>query len=296
MVRSARIGREVPMRYLGAVLMLVSLGCGDAKVPVEPSPPSVAPALQEFRLSGAVSDTANRPLAGSKVEVMDGSRTGTVGTTDEAGRFSMPGTFTGNITLTASKDGYVRETRPVVPSGLPLPQGNAGGGWELAFHLEPIGPSANVAGMYTATLTADSMCTNLPAEARSRSYTATIASSGRSSSYVARLSDARFFSTVPCPPGRPAETCTYNQFGIGIAGDFANIGSGGIVEQLADTTYLVFTGGGGASFDPSGITLPLDGSFQYCPNEPAWTSGEYWECEGGVQCDSHHHQLRLVRR
>jgi hypothetical protein len=94
MVRSARIGREVPMRYLGAVLMLVSLGCGDAKVPVEPSPPSVAPALQEFRLSGAVSDTANRPLAGSKVEVMDGSRTGTVGTTDEAGRFSMPGTFT----------------------------------------------------------------------------------------------------------------------------------------------------------------------------------------------------------
>jgi hypothetical protein len=284
------------MRYLGAVLMLVSFGCGDPKAPVEPSPSSVAPALQEFRLSGAVSDTANRPLLGSKVEVMDGSRAGTVATTDEAGHFSMPGTFTGNITLTASKDGYVRETRPVVSSGLPLPQGNAGGGWELAFYLEPIGPSANVAGVYTATFTADSMCTNLPVEARSRSYTATIASSGRSSSYLARLSDARFFSTVPCPPGRPAETCTYNQLGIGIAGDFATIQSGGVVEQLGDAAYLVVTGGGGASFGLSGITLPLDGSFQYCPGEPSWASGEYWECQGGVQCDSHRHQLTLVRR
>ena len=88
-------------------------GCGDGKAPVQPTPVPVAPPLQEFRLSGNVSDTASRPLAGSKVEVMDGPRAGTAATTDEAGRFTMPGTFTGNITVTGWKDGYVRETRSI---------------------------------------------------------------------------------------------------------------------------------------------------------------------------------------
>src|SRR5262245_43990636 len=107
-------------RHVYAVVGLVAgtllvLGCGDRESPVEPTtpvqatPPPVAPAVQDFRLSGAVSDTANRPLAGSKVEVMEGPRAGTFATTDESGRFSMAGTFTGNITLSASKDGYERE-------------------------------------------------------------------------------------------------------------------------------------------------------------------------------------------
>src|SRR5262249_35268841 len=158
-------------------------------------------------------------------------RAGTAATTDESGRFSMPGTFTGNITLTASKDGYQRETRPVQPRGIPPASGNPGSEWSLAFHLEPLGPSANIAGMYTLTLTAASACTELPNEARTRTYTATIVPGGRSSFFLARLSDARFLPWVPCPPGPVSPSCAYNQFGIGLAGDYASIG-GGIVEQL----------------------------------------------------------------
>jgi hypothetical protein len=286
------------MRHLGAVVILVSLGCGDAKVPVEPTPPPVAPALQDFQLSGAVSDTANRPLAGSKVEVVDGSRAGTVATTDESGRFSMPGTFTGNITLRASKDGYIPETRLLFRPGPPLPPGNAGGAWGVAFHLEPLGPSANLAGEYTLTLTADRTCSNLPAEARTRTYTATIVPSfGSQTSFTATLSDARFFSTVPCPVGRPPETCSYNRLGIGVAGDYASI-SAAPVEQLSETTYLAFTAGSEGVFGPTGITAPMHGSFLYCPSEPYQIDQGTWACpgSGGVECDSDNHQLTLVRR
>ena len=277
-------------------MLLVSLGCENTRGPMEPTPP-VPPALQEFRLSGAVTDTANRPLASSKIEVVDGARAGTVATTDDGGRFSMPGTFTGSITLAASKDGYLRETRSVLSPAVPVPPGNAGGAWEIAFHLEPLGPSANIVGVYTLTMTADSACSSLPAEARTRTYTATIVPGGRSN-FFAGLSDARFLSIVPCPTGRPTETCTYNRLGIGIAGNFANIVSGGIVEQLSETTYLVVTGGGGAVFDLSGIMLPFEGSFQYCSSEPYQIDQGTWACTGnaGVECHSDRHQLALVRR
>ena len=244
------------MRFYTAGLVAVPLlffGCADAKSPVEPTPPpAVPPALQEFRLSGAVSDAAWRPLKGSRVEVIDGPRAGTVATTGEAGRFSMPGTFTGNVTVTASKDGYTPETRPVLAQGYPSPPGNAGGSWEIAFSLGPLGPPANIAGVYTLTLTADRACTNLSDNARTRSYVATILPGAKSTSFLARLSDARFVSA-------------YNQLEIGIAGDFAGIGNWDIVEQLQDATFLVVAGRAAGSFGSSGITAPFDGYFQYAP-------------------------------
>ena len=151
--------------------------------------------------------------------------------------------------------------------------------------------------MYTLTLTADRACTNLPVEARTRTYTATVVPGGRSSYFLARLSDARFLSTVPCPPGRLPESCTYNQIGIGLAGDYASIGVG-IVEQLDGTTSLVFGAGAEGSVGPMGITAPLYGQFLYRPGEPALIDQGTWGCvaSAGVQCDSRNHQLTLVRR
>jgi hypothetical protein len=294
-------------RHVYAVVGLVAgtllfLGCGNRESPVEPTPPvqatpAVAPAFQDFRLSGAVSDTANRPLAGSKVEVVDGPRAGTFATTDESGRFSMPGTFTGNIALTASKDGYQQETRPVLPRGIPPPSGTPRSEWSLAFRLEPFGPSANIAGVYTLTLTADNACTDFPAEARTRTYTATIVP-GQSSFFLARLSDARFLPMMPCPPGPVVPSCTYNQFGIGMAGDYANLGVSGIVEQLGQEGYVAITAGAEGSFGPTGITTPLSGSFLYCPSEPYQIDIGEWACRAsnGVDCYSRNHQLSLVRR
>lgn len=292
---------------VGLVVSTLSvLGCGDGESPVGPTPPvqttppPVPPAFQDFRLSGSVSDTASRPLAGSQVEVIDGPRAGTSATTDESGRFSMPGTFTGNITLTASKDGYQRETRPVLPRGAPPPSGNPGGSWSwsMGFLLEPLGPRVNIAGEYVLTFTADSACPDLPAEARTRTYTATIVPGLSSSSFGGSLSGARFLPIVPCPPGPISSppSCTYNSFRIGMAGDFARISLRPIVEQLSESTYLVVAGEVETSFDRPEITAPLDGFFQYCSGEPVLTLGEYWECEDSVQCDSRVHRLTLVRR
>lgn len=211
-----------------------------------------------------------------------------VTTTDETGRFSMPGTFTGMITITASKDGYVPQTRPFPPPNRPLPPSEGVGRSEVFFHLGPHGPSANIAGVYTLTLTADSACTNLPDEARTRTYTATIVpTSGSTTSFLARLSDARIVF-LPFSP----------YFEIGIAGDFANM-SVRFVEQLGETTYRAIDGGAAASFGPAGITAPFNGYFLHCPTEPAWAGGEYWWCGAGtqgVECNSSNHQLTLVRR
>jgi hypothetical protein len=116
-----------------------------------------------------------RCYRGSRVEVID-ARVGTVATTDEHGHYYMPGTFTGTITLMASKDGYVSQTRTWTPPPLRAPgppvvefKGS------VSFYLELPGQSpADIAGVYTLTLTADRACTSLPTEARTRTYTATM--------------------------------------------------------------------------------------------------------------------------
>jgi hypothetical protein len=169
----------------------------------------------------------------------------------------------------------------------------------MQLYLQPLGPSADMAGVYILTLTADRACTNLPAELRTRTYTATIAAGGPGF-FAAKLSDARFFSTVPCPPGRDPQSCSYNRFGIGIAGDYASIYLG-FIEQLTETTYLVLSAGTAGSVGPIGITSPLHGYFLYCSSEPVQIDQGEWVCQAsagdqGVLCDSENHQLTLIRR
>jgi hypothetical protein len=162
-----------------AFAVLFCFGCGGDRVavpPTQPTPATVAPAQRETTIEGTVTDTAFRPLAGVRVEVVDGPRAGTLATTDNSGRFSMPGPFSaGSITLAASKDGYVRSTQ-----SLTLKEWPAG----VTFWLELTTPSVNITGEYTLTLTADSTCTpptwespgwGLPDVAQTRAYTATIA-------------------------------------------------------------------------------------------------------------------------
>src|SRR5687768_14419244 len=151
------------MRHSGAVMLLFSLACADANSPVEPTPSAPAPAQLTFSLAGDVSDTASRPLKGASVAVVDGPRAGAATETDDAGRFSMPGTFTQSaITVIASKEGYSPATRSFPTPGRPM----QGGNWGFSFRLEPLAPSANLSGEYTLTLTTDKACTRLPEAAR----------------------------------------------------------------------------------------------------------------------------------
>jgi hypothetical protein len=157
----------------------------------------------------------------------------------------------------------------------------------LSFSLQPDGPSANVAGAYTFTLTTDGACTDLPREALTRTYTATMVASSRPTRFLGTLSGARIVVSLFSP-----------YFETRVAGDFTTTAVR-FVERLSDAAYLAIDGEANASFGESGITAPFHGYFLYCPMEPAWSSGEYWVCSGGfpgAECNSSNHQLALVRR
>jgi hypothetical protein len=166
----------------------------------------------------------------------------------------------------------------------------------MGFRLEPLGPRVNIAGEYVLTLTADSACTDLPAEARTPTYTATIVPLASWSSFRGSLSGARFLPIVPCLPG--FLSCTYNSLIVGMAGDYANLGVAGIVEQRGEAGYVAITAVAEGSFGPTGITTPLNGSFLYCSTEPYRIDIGEWACpaNAGVDCYSRNHQLALVRR
>ena len=198
----------------------------------------------------------------------------------------MPGTFTQSaITVVASKDAYSPETWNFPTPGRPA----EGGQWGFAFRLEPLAPSANVAGEYTLTLTTDKACTRLPEEARTRTYMASLAATPwRASTFVGTLSGARIVSVPMWPPF----------FQIGVADDFADV-SLSFVEQLSDGTYLAIEGGTSASVGSSDITAPFNAHFVRCPNQPAMSPGDYWWCGADVpgdECQSSNNQLTLVRR
>jgi hypothetical protein len=255
--------------------------CGGSSSPVQPTPSAARNTPREFSLSGEVYDIAGRPLGGTRIEVIDGPRAGAATTTDESGRFSMPGTFTGMIRVTASKEGYLSVTKSFSEVV------------QHVFSLEPLGPPADIAGEYTLRLTADSACTSLPQEARTRSFTAAIVPSGRSR-FVANLRDASFFARCA---GGPVPASCVDQFSIGMVGDYAGVYVG-IIEQLAETTYLLVDGEAQGSFDHAGFTAPLKGSVVYCPSEPVVIDQGTWACvpRSAASCDSANHRLTLVRR
>ena len=275
------------MYRLTALLVFFFIGCGDSSSTTRPTP-IPAPPQEAFSLSGSVADTAYRSLGDARVEIIAGSGAGTFTRTDSRGRFLMPGTFSDTVTIRALREGYLPETTTVPPPNRPIPPVSSGEvrRWDVYLSLQPDGPSANLAGAYTLTLSADSACTNLPEVARTRTYTAMIVPGFRPTPFVGRLSDARIVPSLFSP-----------YFEIAVAGDFtsANIR---FVERLDETSYLAIDGGVAASVDLSGITAPFSAYFLQCRTEPTWSSGEYWSCGAdtpGLECSSSN-QLALVRR
>jgi hypothetical protein len=270
---------------LASLVLPFSFGCADRKSPVEPTPsPAVpAPPTFTFSLAGSVSDTASRPLKDASVTVMNGPRAGTIAMTDDRGRFSLPETFSQSaITIVASKDGYSPDTRSLPQLGRSI-EGN----WWFSLHLEPLAASANLEGEYSLTLTADKACTKLPEAVRTRTYTASLVSGSRRTTFVGALRDAEIVFGLWSP-----------YFGIGVADDFASIDLR-FVERLNDTSYLAILGRTAASVGSAGINAPFNAQFVHCRNQPSWAPGEYWWCGADVQgdeCASGNNQLTLARR
>jgi len=263
--------------------------CGDRRLAgspmTSPSPPAAPPPTAPPRndVAGWVLDTADRPVAGARVEVVDGPQAGTSAMSDATGQFSLAGT-----TFRATKEGYVSVTQASqtsAPGGRP---------W-IIFHLEGLAPPVNIAGDYTLTFIADSACTELPNELQTRTYAATVtpAASRPNTSFDVTVTGAPLLGD-------------YTIFMIGVFGDYLafNLDWEGpvLVEQVAPNTYLAFQGAAEASVATSGlstISASFDGTIEYC----VLTSemGRFYSCSPGqavtyARCASKNHRLILTRR
>jgi Carboxypeptidase regulatory-like domain len=253
------------MRVAGALAVVLCSGCGEREPLLQPTtitmPPGPLP--RPISVSGTVVDTAHRNLSGARVEVMGGSRAGTVVTTGDNGRFLLPEKLEPPFTFAVTKDGYMSTTRSYSPSFRPPFEAE---GVDFWIELSSLGPVVNLSGTYTLTLTADDRaCRALPAEARTRTYAATILSTPKPTDFRVTLSGGQFFSR-------------YDSFGGQTAGDFVRFDvyryidepEPAIVEQVQDGAYLAILGAAPTSAEPSGIvaiTVPFDGSFDYCPGQ-----------------------------
>lgn len=116
-------------------------------------------------MNGYVNDTAFRPVTSATVEVLDGPQAGISTITDANGKFSMTAAITAATRFRATKEGY----EPAIQTTQAMNQGISPG--PMTFFLATDRPSGNSA---TLTVEADPTCTDLPSEARRRTYPATI--------------------------------------------------------------------------------------------------------------------------
>jgi hypothetical protein len=281
-------------RAIVPLILAIVPACGrdhSSPYPTAPSLP-VPQLVQQQGLSGYVSDTAFRTVGGAKVEVVDGPQAGMTFMSDAQGLFSATGTFSTGVMLRASKEGYVTQsqaTRTSAPGGRP---------W-VSFQLEVVAPPVNLAGDYTLTVVADSACTEIPNDLRTRSYSATVAAQANG------FTRPGTFYTLTARGGPFVQG--YNSFTIGVAGDYAAfmVYQGedfGIVEEIVPGAFFGFYGESRLSVGtqpPSTLSIALDGAIDYCALKP----GSVWNsaCNSSLPiahaiCRSKNHQLILTRR
>jgi len=286
--RATRMRGAIAVGVCAAVLC--SCGGHSAAAPSAPSAPAPAnpPGTGIGFMMGTVSDTAFRPLAAATIEVLDGPQAGLTTTADAAGHFSLSGTFDETTRFRATKSGHVTSTRTLQPFCAPCNPN-----WWINFSLEVLTPPVTMAGEYTATFIADNVCTMLPSELRTRTYTATIPAAtppGPANAYYEVTFGSQVFYQ------------DWNVGGFGVAGDYVGFWLETLVEQIAPNTFLAFGGLAAASIGTaarSTIVLPFAGSIEYCVTTAA--VGRYEDCyqhraAADAQCTSDHHQLVLTRR
>jgi hypothetical protein len=289
------------MRICQAIVFVVLAqglaGCSHSPAPITPLTPSAipqpSPQLTGTQLAGTVYDSAFRPLAGARVEVVDGPQAGTSTVADASGHYTMVGDFDDATRFRATKDGYLAGTGTRQPFCQPCRPN-----WWLYFYLAPVAPPVDIAGDYTLTLRADGACANLPNEARTRTYAARITRA----TDPAHPSNTQFDVTV----SGSSFLDGYRVFGIFVAGDYLSAeignahGSPGLVEELGAKTYLTLGGSVAASVtDVSTISASFNGFVERCELTTEW--GSRYNCSAAetvalAQCTSTKHQLILTRR
>jgi hypothetical protein len=286
MTNSARAG-------IGVVVLIHGLaGCDDARPALQTTPSAVTTSADPspagaILMRGTVSDTAFRPLPGATVEIINGPHAGMSTRASVNGEFSFTGQLDETTKFRATSDGHIESIRvlqPICASCSPP--------WWIHFTLDVPSASVDVAGNYTLTIEADSTCTTLPSEVRSRTFTATIPHP----------------SIAPVPGGNSVVqvggatvVAGWDAIGIGVSGDYVALWLEVLLEQPAPATFIAFTGqaAGIVGTSRDAISLPFAGSIDYC----ASTSGtpQYMECRESqsstrLGCTSTSHRLVLRRR
>jgi carboxypeptidase family protein len=273
--------------FLLAVLVQGLAGCRGSGAPSAPSMPPPAPGRTVSKVTGYVWDSANRPLAGAGVEVLDGLSAGASTTADTHGAFSLTGTFDATTRFRATKDGYVSATQPV-QAAIAAPS--------VFFWLDGPAAPVNIAGDYTLSFVADSACADLlPDDIRTRTYPARI-SEGFSPNHPAHT------YLIAALSGATLDGY-YNRMSMYVAGDYLafDLSDNSILEEVEDDAYLSIGGVGAATVGTAGastISGSLKGVFDYCVAKSEMKSGFHCdpaEATARATC-SGNHQVILTRR
>jgi hypothetical protein len=262
---------------------LIAGACGHSPAsPAAPTVPTPVPRVVTV-VTGSVSDTASRPLADASVDIINGLQAVASITTDTAGRYSFSGTFVGTITLRATKEGYIAATQTLDFRSICNDCSAA-----IYFRLQSPENVQIETGNYTLTWIADSACTDLPEDVRTRTYAATItAGTGTIPGYFVNASGL------------------VSGFGISIAGNYLQIEiDEGLREEIPPGTSIAFYGFAGVTVETSPVStlsfFPVNGAVDYCVLKSK-TSSSY-ECGPPDQvlthsrCRSMNLRMILTRR
>ena len=289
----------------GFLLLVLAAGlaaCGDSGSPTAPTaqapspvgsvppPGSVpTPTYGGESIEGTVSDSALRPLAGARVELLDGPQAGLATTTGFDGHFEFFANVDDATRFRASKDGHVTGEATIQPHCAPC---NPKRWVHLVLNL--VDSPVPLAGDYDLTFTAASTCTNLPAGLRTRSYDVTIAGSPAGSD-----------TSLKVTPKGSAFPDGLNNFWLNVAGNYVAVFLGdhtdpGVTERVAEHTYFAFGGWTTVSLKPPVATIStrFQGWIDSCVNP---NMGQRYDCTPSatvtrIRCDSAPHQLTLTRK
>jgi hypothetical protein len=278
-------------RILAPGALMLAAACSNSNLsnPVNPFlPTATAPPTNAFFLNGVVYDTAFRLVPQARVEAVAGPQAGAVTTADDHGEFSF-GTrwFTGGLTVSASKDGYATSSQTVIPDGRTSQS--------VTFTLAAAGPSLDLAGTFDLTVTVDAACNGLPANLRTRRYTATFVRERSEWQYVATLTGASFAA--------PSRIARYDRFQANVFGDVVRFvfrsddELNGIVEEVDPDTYVGIVGNAELRVASFPIEASLSGEYSYCEAPRDGRNPVEFECGSiPIVCSGSTHRLTLRRQ
>jgi hypothetical protein len=275
--------------WFAMFLVVTTAACDDTPVPTQPSVPpqssttgptgpTTGQSPKLYTLQGRVYDSFFDALVDVPVEVIEGPLTGTVARTDRNGLFTLPGQFSEEITVRASKDGLSPATKRVSLPQFPI----VGSTLHVGLELTPLSPPADIAGAYTFSVEV-TKCTGMPDSLKVRNYDVTLEPYTNAFSFRMNFSDPNVVEGWGDPTVEIRIVGSRMQINIG---DWR----AGIIEDFP-SAWLNFFGFARATLVDSAVSGSFGGSggLMYCPVPRAgrgtgWTTFDCFET-GSAYCE-----------